>query len=195
LESPLFSFHPSRVHRAIAHAALAVAFCCAANSALAQYKPDGTRVAWTANESGARPVESTSNWGDRLRGALHDKLAPIYGSFASLLRPAAANLTWGGTVHFDGVVPGADGGQPKFSRAFAAGESQGASETENSFSPLMLNPRRFRVPWLVAPSNLFHAMPVMPVAAIGPMHIDFVAATLGINSGTSAALVQFSVRF
>ena len=195
MDSSYRSIRPLRARRAAALAGLAVAFCCGASNAVAQSESSATRVAWSADGSGAGQADAPSSWGDRLRGAVQDKLAPIYESFTDLLRPAAANLTWGGTVHFDGVVAGADGGRPEFSRAFAAGESQGASAAEDSYSPLMLNPRRFRVPWLVAPSNLFHAMPVMPLATIGPMHIDLVAASLGVNSGTSAALLQFAVRF
>jgi hypothetical protein len=129
-----------------------------------------------------------------LRGAVQDRLAPIYDSLADLLRPAGARVTWGGTVHFDGVLPGEGGGRPDFSRAFALGEPQ-VESTDDSFSPLMLNPRRFRVPWLVAPSNFFHNMPVLPMATIGAVRLDFVAASLGTNSGTSAAFLQLSVRF
>jgi len=186
---------PLRVPTKAVLAGLAMAICSGAHSALAQSRSDGTRFAWTASGSGASQAAASSNWSERLRGAMQDKLAPIYEGFADLLRPAAANLTWGGPVHFDGVIPGPDGGRPKFSRAFAAGEPHGAGGTAESFSPLLLNPRRFRVPWLLAPGNVFHAMPVMPVATIGSVRIDFVAASLGINSGTSAALMQFTVRF
>jgi len=195
LDSPYHSIRPLWVCRAIVLAGLAVAFCCGASNAVARSQSDATGLAWNADESDASQADAPPRWGERLRGVVQDKLAPIYESFAGLLRPAVANRTWGGSVYFKGVVPGADGVQPEFSRAFAADISQGAGAAQDSFSPLMLNPRRFRVPWLLAPSNSFHAMPVMPVATIGPVHVEIVAASLGVNSGTSAASLQFSMRF
>jgi hypothetical protein len=189
LDSPHRSIRPSRVIRSAVQAGLAVALCCGASGSAAQSRADSTGAAMTAAGSA-----TSSNWSDRLRGVVQARLAPIYDSFADLLGPAAGKLTWGGNVHFESAVPGEDRGLGPF-RAFVMGESSSTGVSEDAFSPLLLNPRRFRVPWALAPGNMFHAMPVMPLAAIGPVHVDFVAASLGINSGTSAAFLQLSARF
>lgn len=180
--------------RIAALAASTLLLCSASTLASAQpSQADGAHAPWGQPATMA-PDDAPMTLSARLRGVVQDKLGPLYDSVADLLRPASARLTWGGPVHFDGVVPTGGAERPDFTRAFTPSESLGDT-TEESFSPLMLNPRRFRVPWLVAPNNLFHAMPVLPVATLGAVHIDLVGASLGTNSGTSAAYLEMGVRF
>jgi len=174
---------------------LAASLCGSAAHAAAPLPADPARIAWTSGSAAERSVDLPSNWSERLRGAVQDKLVPIVESFTDLLRPAGGTLTWGGPVHFNNAGSAIATRGPDFARAFTAEEPTATAPNDDSFSPLMLNPRRFRVPWLVAPSNFFHAMPVIPVASLGAIRLDLVAATLGTNSGTSAASVQVAVRF
>jgi hypothetical protein len=60
-------------------------------------------------------------------------------------------------------------------------------------SGYVLNPRRFNVPWLVAPDNEFHLMPAVSVARVGLARWDLVGATLGGRTG--AVVSSFVYRF
>ncbi len=60
---------------------------------------------------------------------------------------------------------------------------------------MLLGPRRYAIPWLLAPDNAFHAMPTLPLANIGSMRVELTAASTGFRSGSGAIYGKVIYRF
>lgn len=152
----------------------------------------------------ARGTIFDGHWSDVVRSTVQNALAPVYVSVTELLRPAAnARLVWGSTARFESFGPDATRYWRDFAEAFGYRDANtsGFALQRAAFSPdqtgvgAWLNPRRFRIPWLLAPESVMHAMPTLSMATFGSFHADLMAASIGGRAGSSAVYGQLVYRF
>jgi len=152
----------------------------------------------------APPAASVlSYWSALVRNTVQDALAPVYASVKDFVHPANAVRAWS-------VPTDAERSNPyalPYPQDFAPASVSEATSTSNfalqrSALPssdagvgTWLGPLRFRIPWLVAPDSVMHAMPTLSLAAYGSVHVDLMAASIGGRGGSSAAYGQLVYRF
>jgi len=150
----------------------------------------------TAGASVATAASPLFAWAGRLRDAMGEALSPLRSGLAYMMLGTSDRST---TVH---VTLPAD--------AWAGYDAAPAPQALGSVwsgtwpfrpdltppdgtSSVLLSPRHFAMPWLVAPDNVFHQMPAVSLSGAGPVHLDLVGASLGAHTG--AVLGQLVVRF
>lgn len=135
-------------------------------------------------------------WADYLRGAMREAFAPLRAGFAYVMQGAADRAT---TVHVT-IPADAWAGYDAAPAPQALASVWGGTlpfrpdlTPPDGTSSVLLLPRRFAMPWLVAPDNVFHQMPALAISSAGPVHVDLVGASLGGHTG--AVIGQVVVRF
>lgn len=146
------------------------------------------------------PAPQVLGWTDLVRQAVHDAWAPLSAGFEGI-RHAAERIGAAGPpearspsvrMEFEPVRLEAPANQPLLGPVWSGSTPWRPELTADSDgSGFILNPRRFNVPWLVAPDNEFHQMPMVSVARIGTARVDFVGATIGGRTGTVIASVVY----